>query len=359
MPVAKIVARKDSEIAFHVDDVAPATAPLHECPAVQAVHDTVHMKIDSASEHARKFVPVANGLFGVVRRAFMDHRPLVLTPDSVWQTLCQGFADHVNADPEGLRAKLVPHAGKKKLVVREELLGQSPENPWDSVFERFAGLVRKNALAPSVLDVDFTTTGPIERVARAIAIMDAFQAFFDYEVDCICGIPWVRLEGTEDDWKRLAEKAEGFAQFGLDWWLKALRPVLGKLHETASGKPDQDFWRKIYTFRSQGEEGGCVPNFDDPLREFSGGWILRLFPYVGTEEKRKNPVVLDQAKEIESDAPVCGYSSVPFTVACGEEKTPMRVFAGVLAMEQEKKTLALRPKILWATGREPQPGDEL
>src|SRR5579872_7434115 len=150
MPVAKIVGRKDSEITFRVDAVTPASHALHESPAVQAVRETVNMKIDSASEHARKFVPVRNGLFGVVRAAFMDHRPLVLTPDSVWQTLAQGFADHVNEDPEGLRAKLVPHAGKKKLVVREELLGQSPENPWGSVFERFAGLVRKNALAPTV-----------------------------------------------------------------------------------------------------------------------------------------------------------------------------------------------------------------
>ena len=47
--------------------------------------------------------------------------------------------------------------------------------------ESMAALVRKHSLpeALDALDVSFSTSGPVERAARAFVLLDAFQAFFD------------------------------------------------------------------------------------------------------------------------------------------------------------------------------------
>ena len=56
-------------------------------------------------------------------------------------------------------------------------------------------------------------------------MMDVFERYFHYILYCICGIPTVTLEGTPDDWRRLADKAAALAAFDLDWWLAHLLPI--------------------------------------------------------------------------------------------------------------------------------------
>src|SRR5262245_27579971 len=55
-----------------------------------------------------------------VHIAFSDHRPLVLTPDSIWLTIVQGFADHVLENAEALRHRLVGHQGKKERSIKTD-----------------------------------------------------------------------------------------------------------------------------------------------------------------------------------------------------------------------------------------------
>ena len=38
--------------------------------------------------------------------------------------------------------------------------------------------------------------------------MDSMKAYFECHVVSFCGIPEVRLEGTHEDWVRLAKKTE-------------------------------------------------------------------------------------------------------------------------------------------------------
>ena len=47
-------------------------------------------------------------------RAFMDHRPLRLSPDAIWLMICQAAANHVNAHAEELRPRLVRHEGRSR-----------------------------------------------------------------------------------------------------------------------------------------------------------------------------------------------------------------------------------------------------
>ena len=49
--------------------------------------------------------------------AFMEHRPLCLSPDIIWLMICQAVANHVNARGEQCRPRLVTHQGRIEIRV--------------------------------------------------------------------------------------------------------------------------------------------------------------------------------------------------------------------------------------------------
>src|SRR5262249_1671334 len=135
-------------------------------------------------------------LVAAAHRAFIDHRPLCLSPDMIWLTICQGVAHHVNAHAEQLRPRLVRHLGKAAIGVRrDDFVKGSPENPWPEVFADFSTQVRDH-VGPT-LDLfrpDFTTTGPTERAAAEVVLLDAMRSYFEYTLHSLCGIPAITLE---------------------------------------------------------------------------------------------------------------------------------------------------------------------
>lgn len=110
--------------------------------------------------------------------------------------------------------------------------------------------------------------------------MNTVQAYFDYVVEGLCGIPEVTLEGTLEDWRNLRERVESFARFGLDWWLEDLRFVLDEFVAAKEGKPNARFWQRI--FRGEHQEGEYL----EPDFNFVSGWVHVFFPYL--EGGRRN-----------------------------------------------------------------------
>ena len=95
-----------------------------------------------------------------------------LSPDVIWLTLAQGFANHVNNHAEELRHRLVPHEGKKPIKVRrDDFLQGSPENPWPDVWSEFSSAIKKaiGRENHSLVLSDFSTTGPTERAASVVS----------------------------------------------------------------------------------------------------------------------------------------------------------------------------------------------
>src|SRR5262249_39182131 len=146
----------------------------------------------------------------------------------------------------------VRHQGKKQLTVeRDDLHRGSPENPWAEVVADFVSLLRRE-VGPIAdrLVCDFSTTGPVERTVSEVALLDGAQPYFSYHVVAVCGIPTVTLEGTPGDWSKLREKVELLAPFGLDWWLRELRPICDQFARAASGDVDRAHWQRLYKVRA-------------------------------------------------------------------------------------------------------------
>src|SRR6185295_5028976 len=164
-------------------------------------------------------------LAAAVHLAFSGHRPIVFTPDILWLTIVQGVAQHVALDPEKWRSLLVPHAGTATIrVTVDDRDYATREDLWDQLTEVFRDQLQKTSLVSDRLTADFSTTGPIERVAQSVVLMDVMAPFYSYEVACICGIPEIRLAGTAEDWELLSRKVEGLPKLDLDWWLGAVKP---------------------------------------------------------------------------------------------------------------------------------------
>jgi pSer/pThr/pTyr-binding forkhead associated (FHA) protein len=333
----------------------------------------VHGRVEACWSYALDCVAGVghHPLIAAAHVAFSQHRPLVLSPDVIWVTIVQGFAQHVRLNPETHRAFLVRHEGKRELTVkRDDLHRGSPENPWTEVVAEFALQLHREIGEPAARFVcDFSTTGPVERTVSEVALLDVLQPYFSYNVVCICGIPSITLEGTPADWRNLREKVDLMAPFGLDWWLSELRSICDQFARAAAGDIDRQHWSRLYKVRAV--YGAEVIN----------GWLGKLFPYIkdlatGKFSRRNDlldPEVEAEIRKLEAeeargrwkdtgfnapgisaDSLPRGLSQVPFTLTDRDgTKSAMEFLAGPIVVTQNGETGSLRPTLGWAVRESP------
>lgn len=363
-------------ITFPVCDVVCVDRRLPEVSLRAAVQGLLGTPFEACGARLDSVVATpANAFLFAARMAHAEHRPLVLTPDAVWLCLAQGFAQHVNLHAEELRGRFVGHDGREPLIVQENtFIKGSPDNPWPLVFTQFsrqiAGRIGRQR---DLIVCDFSTTGPIERAASEIVLMDAMQSYFDYVLQWICGIPEVTLAGTVDDWRSIHRRAQHFAEYGLEWWTAVLLPALEQIIAAASGRPDIPFWRSFF---NSATSGGC-----DPTTRISG-WILLLFPYLtgGCDDPslRANSFITDARGAspvhrrggpaswisrpcVEPDSFPLGLARAPMLWKSEHADYAMELIGGFVGVAQDNRDLALTPTIGWAVrdqgdaARVPQP----
>lgn len=258
--------------------------------------------------------------------AHARHLPLVFSPDAIWITILYGLARHISINPKKWRHNLVRFEGKFTLKVRAE--------SGHGAVAAFSEQIRRHTL-PDVHDTliaDFSTSDEVALVSSQICLMDICQHYFDYEACFICGIPSLTLEGTLEDWQRLRAKAQFLERFKVHPWLDRLDPFLSELVQAASGKPNRDYWRHLFQHKTL---PGSYP--DDQPREFFNGNILSLFPYCGESDPVQN------LGEYELGDFGDGLCSAP--VKWEERRLNFR--GGLLGVQQDAKTAALRPTPGW------------
>ncbi|WP_168219421.1 DUF4419 domain-containing protein [Limnoglobus roseus] len=300
-------------------------------------------------------------MVAAVHLAFQDHRPLVLSPDIVWLLIAQGFAHHVNANAEALRSKFVQHSDKLTITIRrDDFVKGSPENPWEEVFVKFTDQIRGHVGAQTheLLLPNFSTTGPRERAAAQIVLMEAMQSYFTYEFVTMCGIPQIALEGTADDWTELARRVRDLEAFDLRWWVSALTPILQEFIAAAMGRPSAKFWQSIY--KQEGGSGG----------PYTSGWITAFFPYLKDWRTglatNPNPWLRQGGKRLQSilyppadarnafgNGPTTpqfpsGLARAPFVWKYLDQSFDMEFLGGFVGVRQDVTTLQLKPEIGWA-----------
>ena len=297
-----------------------------------------------ANEHNLKYQG-EGPFFSTLVTAYANHMSVTLSPDMVWLLISQGFARYVDAHAEELRSLFVDHDGEMKLVVQgKDFLFDDAD--WPKLIGTFASLIDKNTKGgiAQVITADFSTTGPVERVASQITLMKSMEHYFEYEYDVpICGIPSITLKGTPEDWQRVLEKAKKLSQYGLDGWVKELEPILTEFVHAAQGHPNQRFWQSIVKkiredeLRAAGGGGGCGDETEPTLLD---GWFLKLFPDC---DGKTLEFVEYGTSSVESE-----IVRVEFKYnLLGLASFPMELWAGFIATEVDTTARMLTPKIGW------------
>ena len=360
---------------FQISPVEPAHEPLPEASA-RSVLERDFGVVESGRLGGRLVLgPPCNALVKAVHLAFQGHRPLVLSPDVIWLTLLQGLAHHVRLNSDGLRTVFVEGSGRRALGTRcDNLIPGEWENNWEDVFPQFVAQLTEH-VRPQALDrlrASFSTTGLVEKLIAEMALLDVMGAYFDYTVYTYCGIPRLTLEGTADDWWLLRERFSHWGQFGLGHWVAALDPCLEQFEKACRGEVHPRFWRNIYLNGAEDMSGG---------ESILTGWMTLFFPYValrnqGPEVVQPNHLLEEHANFFAepSGEPLwrsdfiqdglahsqipASVSSIPFQWECLGESHAMTLISGLIGVEQDLNTLAVRPRCGWAVRGKSAPPPE-
>lgn len=287
-----------------------------------------------------------DAFYRCIVEAYANHQSVTLSPDMVWLVISQGFARYVNAHAEDQRPKLVSHEGKMDLAIMTEKDLLSEETDWPSLIDDFASQIgkhTKDSIAGTITS-DFTTTGPVERVASQITLMESVKSYFEYIVYRIaCGIPSITLQGTVEDWQRVLEKTRQLKQYGLDTWINTLEPILQEFVQAADGHPNQTFWKSMVKKQTVDalKGGACSPDKPTEL----DGWILKFFP-------DENGKTLDKVKHTQKMPSEYVRVNFKYRVISPDNgnlisETPMELWAGFFGAKVNTANNMLTPKIGW------------
>lgn len=386
-------ARPASSVSFAVSDVSPAVHPLPEMayraavecqlepppsplsPAerLQAFGDDADVRrtepedrrpVEACSRYRGRLLAGLHDhpFLSAAHLAFAHHRPLTISPDMIWLLILQGFATHLNNHAETLRPRLVKHQGQVRITIRrDDFVKGSPENPWEEVFAAFSTAVREHIGAEThdLLLPRFSTTGDVERAAAEVVLLAAMQRYFDFGLTTFCGIPSVTLEGDVEDWDQVILRTRTLAEFGLEWWVSMLVPILEEFPRARRGEVRPGFWRSLY--KENDDSGG----------PYLTGWVTAFFPYLVDLEDgqptRRNPFLTtpgwaqwhDEAppslprRRLSGTGPTfaelpSGLSRAPFRWQYLWRSYRMEFLAGFVGVSQDAESLALRPEIGWA-----------
>ncbi|MDR1331594.1 MAG: DUF4419 domain-containing protein [Tannerella sp.] len=274
-------------------------------------------------------------------QAYADHRPFVLSPDMIWLLICQGFAQHVNADPEKMRPYFVQHEGKLSLtVMNDSITLDNPDSPWEDIFPEFTRQIAQHTGKDltDLMTADFSTTTPAAKIASEATLMYAMKSYFEFIVMMTsCGIPEITLQGTPEDWQKVLEKTVRLAAYDLKWWTKELEPLLAEFVNASKGNINKKFWQEMFKYHSQ--EKYAAENIVD-------GWIVKFFPY-DKKGKRNSLKELEGCGDLPDEIVKVDLKHIELNLDGTAIETPLELWAGFIGDEQDKETLALKPVIGW------------
>ena len=280
-----------------------------------------------------------NSFFNGMYQAYADHRPFVLSPDMIWLLISQGFARHVNSNPENLRKYFADFSEPSTLVVNAENDLLSDSINWEEIFPQFTTQIAKctGEELINTLACDFSTTTAVEKIASEITIMEAMEPYFEFVVMyVVCGIPEITLQGTTEDWQKILDKTKKLEEYDLKWWTKKLEPILEEFVNASKGNINKKFWRNMFKYHSQKEYG--APKIID-------GWIVKFFPY-DKDGKRNNLKKLIGGGSLPEEMVKVDLKYVKTDGGCTEE-TMLELWAGFIGLKQNTETYALTPQISW------------
>jgi len=206
------------------------------------------------ADHMCNIPSIPHSFVAAALTAWGHHRSFRMSPDHFLHMIVQGVVTHVNEHSEELRSKYVAHSSKKKLFVKlDYCIPDELGCDWAKAVDHFIEDIELHTVpdTASMLQANFSTTGPVGQIVQKMNVMSAVKSYFQYVVETMCGFPSVEFEGVLGDWQllkmktiALLESDKVMPEFG-SRWKNLLQPVLEKILDTVQGVEDASFWNAM------------------------------------------------------------------------------------------------------------------
>lgn len=281
--------------------------------------------------------PVFNGFLW----AYKNHRPITISPDIIWILITQAFSNHVSSKAEELRSMFVNFEGKTELLVQKPNLdiNTMTSTDWEREFfpefvdqiSQYTGQCCTDTLTPN-----FTTTTPISLAVGQLSIMSTMKHYFSFRgMVCGCGIPFITIEGSVEDWTKINEKLTNLSKYKFEWFTKDVTPIVDKIIQTKQGKIDKKFWKDMIRIKDG-------TGFYDPDKV--DGWFTKFFPF--DDEGDRNHGFIEKGDDLQNE-----MLEVPFTLDVVYPDRTVRmscnIYAGFVGLTQNKESGSFKPEIGW------------
>ena len=279
--------------------------------------------------------------------AYKNHFPITVSPDMIWILILQGYSRFMDKFPELVREKYVNFEGQKTLFINRYGLpvNKATEKDWDGIIDECVEQIGEYTGEEIIsnLQSDFTTTNAATLLASQASIMSAMKHYFKYEVAMGgCGISYINLEGTLEDWKKIKSKLEFLSNFGLKWWTKHLIQIIENIIKTKkfydkNKKIDSElvnFWKTMIRIKDKNDEY-------EP--DIINGWIIKFIP----DLSENIPKLFDEifARDVEDEIISCPLKIIEDMSNGLKTIYNCDIASGFFGMTQDKKTLSVKPVI--------------
>ena len=264
--------------------------------------------------------------------AFVDHCPIKVSPNIIWQLILNAFAKHVNNFSEKLRSKFVKFEGVKSLSVIKVGSINDIYKYEDQIIDELTKKISENVgdELVNVLTPNFSTSTKNSVISGKVSIMSSFKKYFRYRGSMlVCGIPYILLEGTLEDWEKILEKLKFLSKY--DFSNKKMEKDIEEIINTKKGKINLDFWRKIIMETKKEEDDwiGCGSEGNDKIT----GWILDFYNGL-SETLRRDSNFFEEVLEV----------PIEITEIKGKKKTINgMIYAGIRDLKQDPETFVVEP----------------
>lgn len=217
------------------------------------------------------------GLVGMLSTAYSEHRPVALAPHDFWFVANCELAAIIAKNPDQFRGIFTSSEEKQTIMVPTTDPRQIDYTRLVELLEeRFPNKEIKDLLIP-----DLSTMNSKVFNALCATVADSVQHYYSYMTFC-CGIPKIKVLGTPEDYRKLAEVSRRLAEL-LEFNSETLAyydRVSGLFDRMADSFTSEDpsvFWRSIYTQKNVGS--GRQLDIDGWIRDFFTKRPARLEGY--------------------------------------------------------------------------------
>ncbi len=225
-----------------------------------------------------------NNFINAFIQAYNHHKTLRLRPDDIKLQFLMVISTFINNNAEMMRPFFVDHEGKKELTVFFDAFKPN------QIFGEFGRQLEENIKCPEFAKHykhKFSTTTEMISVVNNLTLMNTLKEYFAFTMICMCGIPSIVLEGTQEDWNQLKQTYEYFkgitGKYELKEWYNHFNVIMDMFIEMrmlqesgAITAPTHiaKMWERVISYIPVGS------GIDTEL----GGWVRLFCPYSGSKK---------------------------------------------------------------------------